>query len=134
MIFHLRRTGSIRSTIPAAAPDRSCDSVSAMVVVAVPVRASMVIGPAVIDITRAVVMSVVEARRIVDPRARIVDRRSLIVRRRRAVIDGCRRVYGRRRSVVPVVVIGLRARGDPCSRNRADRAAYCRTITAVNVV
>ena len=63
-----------------------------LAIVAVPGQSSMVIGPAVIDITRAVVMSIVEARCIVDPRAPIVDRRSLVVRRRGAVIDGCRRV------------------------------------------
>src|SRR6266576_828504 len=108
------------------------DSVPAIAVVATPVPASMVIGPAAIDITRAVVMRVAGARRIVDPRARIVDRRSLVIRG--AIVGRCQRIHGRRRGVVPGVVIGPRIRGDACSRNRADRAAYGSAITAVNVM
>ena len=86
-----------------------------------------------IDVTRPMVTSVVKAWRI-DPRARIVDRRSLVIRRRGAVIDGCRRVDGRRGCVVPVVVIRLRTRGDACSGNCTDRATYDGTVTAVNVM
>src|ERR1700674_4459266 len=103
-----------------------------MAVFAVPVLVSMVIGPAVIDMTRAIVMNVIDVGRVVNPR--IVDRRRLVVRGRCSIVGRYRRVHRRRRGVVPGVVIGRRTRGEACSRNRADRAAQDGTMTALNVM
>src|ERR1700730_2876679 len=82
------------SIFRAPSPHPRSDSVSAVAVAAVPVPASMVIGPAVIEMTRAVVVNVVDARRILEPRTRIVDRRSLVVGRGGVIVDGCRLVHG----------------------------------------
>src|SRR5437868_744723 len=105
-----------------------------MAVIAMLVRASMVAAPALIDITRAVVSRVLDARRIVDSRARIVDRRSLIIRGRDAIVDRRRRVHSRRPFVVSAVVMGRRVRGDAGAGNCTDRAPYDGAIAALNIV
>ena len=86
----------------------------------------------VIEMTRTIVMGVVDAWR--EPRTRVVDRRCRVIRGRDAVVDSSRRVHGRWGGIVPVFIIRRRARGDACSGNCANRAAYGGTVTAMNVV
>src|SRR5689334_21389367 len=104
-----------------------------MAVISALVRTPVVISPVMIDTPWRGVVNVVDAWCIADPRAWIVDRRRLVVSGRR-IIDGRRRVYGCRRCVVAAVVIGRRIRGNGCSGNRADRAAYDGAIAALNIV